>query len=58
MILAQITAPHFCAGLVIRGDVCIECAPILRRWAMGRTRDAIRSHCERRGWTVRAWVVA
>ena len=32
----QISAPHFCAGLVARDGVCIEAAPIIRySWGAG-----------------------
>lgn len=47
--LAQITAHHFCAGLVIRGDRCTEAAPILA-WAVGKTRDELRAYFARKGW--------
>jgi protein subunit release factor A len=54
MILAQITAPHFCAGLVLDDDErVVEAAPIIgymkeNRW----TRDMVRDYCTRRGWRV------
>ena len=47
--VAQITAPHFCAGLVMRGDRCTEAAPILA-WAVGRTRDELRAYFAAKGW--------
>lgn len=47
--LAQITAPHFCAGIVMRGDRCTDAAPILR-WAVGKTRDELRAYFTSRGW--------
>lgn len=33
--LYQITAPHYCAGVVVEGGVCREAAPILH-WAVGK----------------------
>lgn len=47
--VAQITAPHFCAGLVMRGDRCTEAAPILA-WAVGKTCDELRAYFASRGW--------
>lgn len=34
--LAQIDAPHYCAGMVIIGDKVIEAAPIIR-WTIGKS---------------------
>ena len=47
--LAQITAPHSCAGLVMRGARCTAAAPILA-WAIGRPRDELRAYFARKGW--------
>jgi len=51
--LCQITAPHFCAGLVVRRGArdmtVIQAAPILRymiAWSASR----VRPYCERKGW--------
>lgn len=48
--LARITAPHFCAGLVFDGNMrVIEAAPILRYmigWSAGRVID----YCSRKHW--------
>ena len=51
--LWQITAPHFCAGLVVdlQSNVIVEVAPILG-WALHRSWQATRSYFERRGWRV------
>jgi len=49
--LAQITAPGFCAGIVLWDDTVIEAAPIvryMRKWSRKRVRD----HCAERGWRV------
>lgn len=47
--LYQVTAPHFCAGLVFDGGTCIEAAPILK-WARGMQMIYIDSYCKRKGW--------
>jgi hypothetical protein len=54
-ILAQIDAPgaegNFTCGIVLRGNVVIEAAPIvkyMRRWSRARVRD----YCRGRGWQV------
>ena len=47
MTLLQITAPHFCAGVVVG----VEAAPIVRymtRWNVAQ----IRSYCARKRWQV------
>jgi hypothetical protein len=49
--LWQVTAPHFCAGIVTRGDLVVEAAPILR-WCVGRRRGELRRHFRRRAWQV------
>ena len=52
-ILAQIDAPHFCAGIVLRDDVVIEAADIVKYMRRNRwTRDQVRAYCERKGWKV------
>lgn len=49
--LAQVTAPHFCAGIVMENDVCTDAAPILR-WAVGKPRAELRQYFARKGWRV------
>ena len=51
-ILWQVTAPHFCAGLVTLGDTVVDAAPILR-WTLRKSRAHLRSYFKRRGWIVR-----
>jgi hypothetical protein len=49
--LAQITAPHFCAGIVLFDDRVVEAAPIVRymkRWS----RDRVRDYCASKGWRI------
>lgn len=47
----RITAPHFCAGLVIdTNSICVEAAPILH-WAVGRELRQLLPYFQRKGWT-------
>ncbi len=48
--LVRVVAPHFVAGFVMQGDICTEAAPILRRWVLGRNREAIRRTMQAKGW--------
>jgi hypothetical protein len=51
--LWQVTAPHFCAGLLTDvGGVVVRAAPVLR-WCVGKTRDGLRPYFARKGWEVR-----
>lgn len=47
--LWQITAPHFCAGVIERGGMIVEAAPILR-WAVGQPYLKLGVYCKRKGW--------
>lgn len=50
-ILAQITAPHFCAGIVLWDDKVVEAAPIahyMKHW----DRDRVRTYCKDRDWKI------
>lgn len=51
MTLLQITAPHFCAGLVIERGRCVEAAPILG-WAVTRDESYLRAYFARKRWKV------
>ena len=54
MILAQITAGHFCAGLFLDRDTVTTAAPIIGYMAEQRwTRDQVRAYCRERGWSIR-----
>lgn len=50
--LVQVTAPHFCAGLVLENDVVVEAAPILS-WTLRRSRRVLSQAFRTRGWSVR-----
>jgi hypothetical protein len=50
-ILVTIDAPHFYAGIMLRDDIVIETADIvryMRHWS----RDRVRKYCAGRGWKV------
>lgn len=49
-ILVRVVAPHFVAGLIMSNGLCTEAAPILRRRAIGKTRDQLRASFARLGW--------
>jgi len=49
--LLQITAPHFCAGLVVQKGIVIEAAPILR-WAKGKRWVEVQDYFNRKGWEI------
>lgn len=52
MILAQITAPHFCAGLELDDGRVTFAAPIIS-YMQNWTRDRVRDYCGARGWSIR-----
>jgi hypothetical protein len=49
--LAQITAPYFCAGIVLRHGRVAEAAPIVK-FMLGWSRDRVRYYCSQRGWKI------
>jgi hypothetical protein len=51
-ILAQVSAPHFVAGIVLCDDKVTKAAPILR-FMRGWSRDRVRSHCHENNWDIR-----
>ena len=54
MILAQITATSFCAGLFLDGDKVTTAAPVIGYMAEQHwTRDQVRNYCRERGWSIR-----
>lgn len=50
-ILAQISAPHFCAGIVLHDSKVIKAAPIVRKM-IGWSRKDVRTFCQFRGWKI------
>ena len=47
--LVRVTAPHFCAGLIVEGGRCVTAAPILK-WAIGKDADYLSRYFRRKGW--------
>jgi len=50
-VIAEITAPHFTAGIVLENDRVIEAAPIVKS-LKGKTRAQVRDYCLQQGWKV------
>jgi len=49
--LFQITAPHFCAGLISNARRVTKAAPILR-WAVGKPMMQITQYCRSKKWNI------
>jgi hypothetical protein len=47
--LHQVTAPHFCAGILCMDNKIRRTAPILC-WARSKHLDWFMAYCERKGW--------
>lgn len=47
--LVRIVAPHFVAGLVMKGDTCVHAAPILL-WAIGWRTEKLRAFFAHKKW--------
>ena len=47
--LIQVIAPHFCAGIAIKDNRCVDAAPILK-WAIGKDSDYLSRYFRRKGW--------
>ena len=47
--MIQITAPHFCAAVVMEGDKVIRCAPIVS-YMKGWNTNALVTYCRHKGW--------
>jgi hypothetical protein len=50
--LAQITSPHFTAGIVLEDDRVREAAPIVG-YMWGWHRDYVRYYCKKKGWKIK-----
>jgi hypothetical protein len=51
-LLVQVTAPHFCAGIVVCRDKVVEAAPILS-WTLGKPYSWLKRQVfPRKGWKV------
>jgi len=51
MTLLQITAPHFCAGIIIDNYICVKAAPILK-WAINKNTPFLFEYFKWKGWKV------
>jgi hypothetical protein len=47
--LIVVTAPHFCAALVMMDGAVVRTAPILK-WALGWKADRLSAYFKRKGW--------
>lgn len=55
-IIIQVTAPHFCAGVIAKDGKVISVAPILRKHVkLGWDGQTVADYCRQRGWQ---WVRA
>jgi hypothetical protein len=53
MRLVQVSASHFCAGIVFdHRHIVVDAAPILR-WSMGKSAEYLKAYFERKGWLTR-----
>jgi hypothetical protein len=51
--IAQITAPHFCAGISFDSAECVvEAAPIVR-YMIGWSRQRVRDYCRSKNWSAK-----
>jgi hypothetical protein len=50
--LAQITAPHFVAGIVLDDGIVATAAPIVK-YMVGWNRDRVRDYCHQKAWHIR-----
>lgn len=50
-VLAQVSAPHFVAGIVCDDYRCLAAAPVLG-WMVGRQRAWIREYVKARNWKI------
>lgn len=47
--LVRVVSSYFVAALIMRGDICVEAAPILA-WAVGKSRADLRAIFAKRGF--------
>lgn len=47
--LVQVTAPHFCAGIVLTDGRVTTTAPILK-WSVGWQRERLSAYFKSKGW--------
>lgn len=49
MRIIHIDAPHFCAGVLLNGDVVVRAAPILK-YMKGWTWHRVMAYCDKKRW--------
>jgi hypothetical protein len=49
--LYQVSAPHFCAGIIVADGFILKAAPILS-WAHDRSFSSFQEYCVKKGWRV------
>lgn len=49
--LAQISTSYFCAGLILKEEVCIKAAPIIK-YMIGWNRCKIREYCIKKNYKI------
>ena len=49
--MIQVTAPHFCAGIIFNGLIAVRAAPILA-WTVGKDAAYLSAYFKRKGWKV------
>ncbi len=47
----RITSHHFCAAVIVSGDLVLQSAPILA-WSVGKDWEWVRTYFNRKGWTI------
>jgi len=50
-VLYQVTAPHFCAGIIVIDNIVIKAAPILR-WMIDKNVDYLTEYCKKKKWEI------
>ena len=50
--IVQIDAGHFCAAVLLRNNLVIEAAPIVK-YMHGWTADRVEDYCDRKSWTAK-----
>jgi hypothetical protein len=49
--LARITAPHFCAGFILKDRWVYKTAPILS-YMLGWGAEKVKNYCDHKGWAI------
>lgn len=49
--LIRVEAPHFCAGIVVKDNIVVKAAPILK-WTLGKTWEEVSSYFKEKKYIV------